>query len=76
MTWFKTIDEKSQYALEAAKYIIRHDNDISKAIPYLNHELKIRPNNIEVNTLLKDVYNKLGKAEEALVYEAKSKITL
>lgn len=72
----ETTDEKSQYALEAAKYIIRHDSDISKALPYLNHELKIRPNNIEVNTLLKDVYNKLGKAEEALVYEAKSKITL
>lgn len=72
----KTIDEKSQYALEAAKYIIRHDNDISKALPYLNHEFKIRPNNIEVNALLKDVYNKLGKAEEALVYEAKSKIII
>lgn len=71
-----TIDEQSQYALEAAKYIIKHDNDISKALPYLNHELKIRPNNIEVNSLLRDVYNKLGRSEEAMVYEAKSKITI
>ena len=70
------IDEKSQYALEAAKYIVRHDADVSKAIPYLQHELKVRPNNIEVNSLFKEVYVKLGKTEEAMAYESKSKIVL
>lgn len=56
-------------------YVYRHLlNDPKTALFYVEKELKVRPNNIEVNQYLADLYHDLGKADESKMYLAKSTI--
>jgi tetratricopeptide (TPR) repeat protein len=68
--------DKGQYALEAAKFIIKHRGNLDLAIDYLQHEYKARPNNIEVNQYIEKALRLQGKTAEAMAYAKQGKIKI
>jgi pentatricopeptide repeat protein len=62
-------------ALEAGRFHLEVTGDLQQAMIYAEQELAARPDNIEVNRLIADIYLKQGKKAEAAIYQRKIKLT-
>ena len=65
--------EMKQIALEKAKFILDLDGDPSQALPYLEFEYKLRPNNIEVNKYMAIALKKMNRDAQAYVLKSELK---
>ncbi len=70
-------DEASGHkmGLEYASLHIELTNDYNKALEYAQAEYQARPENIDVNKVLANVYLKLNQPEEAQAYLKRAKVT-
>jgi pentatricopeptide repeat protein len=61
-------------ALEAGRFHLELTGNLQQALEYAQQEYQLRPDNMDVNRLLADIYAKQGNAAQAAVHQSKLKL--